>query len=213
MCKFRLWRYDETTSRRSILLMSQQLMRGKRNFTRTAVHAAPRPFLFIALNKSGSARMVTHVVRLPSLLCDPINKIQNDQFFISHRHQAEDGLPNLEDLTAKEPPSDDGASMSSVVHTPPFVKRKPQTVLFTIEVGPPLHMHYKTLMTAGPCPAHLPHGGCQDQFGSTSVSAQHCRLHEAASSRGRRYLCTGHAPLQHIGTVSRCRTYCSANAD
>lgn len=40
-----------------------QLMRGKRNFTRTAVHAAPRPFLFIALNKSGLSRMVTHLVR------------------------------------------------------------------------------------------------------------------------------------------------------
>jgi hypothetical protein len=44
-----------------------QLIRGKRNFTRTAVYAAPRPFLFVALNVSGTARLTTHLVcQLPS---------------------------------------------------------------------------------------------------------------------------------------------------
>lgn len=62
--------------------------------------------------------------------------LQNDQFFISHRHQAEDGLPNLEELQEKERGFDDGASMSSVVRTVPFmaVKAKPQSALFTSEV-------------------------------------------------------------------------------
>jgi len=41
----------------------EQLMRGKRNYTRTAVHAAPKPFLFIALNISGSERLSTHLVK------------------------------------------------------------------------------------------------------------------------------------------------------
>jgi hypothetical protein len=39
-----------------------QLIRGKRNFTRTAVHAAPRPFLFIALNASDTPRLTMHLV-------------------------------------------------------------------------------------------------------------------------------------------------------
>ena len=115
-----------------------QLMRGKRNFTRTAVHAAPRPFLFIALNKSGTSRMVTHLVgALPLNVMGSANIFKNDQFFISHHHQHEDDLPNLEDLTAKEPPPDDDASMSSVVHTPlGHAKRKPTAVLFTSDVLP-----------------------------------------------------------------------------
>ncbi|KAI4704765.1 hypothetical protein J4E89_009642 [Alternaria sp. Ai002NY15] len=94
-----------------------ELIRGKRNFTRTAVHAAPKPFLFIALNASDTPRLTMHL---------------NDQFFISHKHQAEDGLPNLEELQEKNHASDDGASMSSVVRTPPFQpgKYKPQQALF-----------------------------------------------------------------------------------
>ncbi|KAI4920111.1 hypothetical protein J4E90_002251 [Alternaria incomplexa] len=94
-----------------------ELIRGKRNFTRTAVHAAPKPFLFIALNASDTPRLTMHL---------------NDQFFISHKHQADDGLPNLEELQEKNHASDDGASMSSVVHTPPFQpgKHKPQQALF-----------------------------------------------------------------------------------
>ena len=62
--------------------------------------------------------------------------VQNDQFFISHRHQDEDALPNLEDLAVGEMVQPDDASTSSVVHTPPFVqaKRLSQTALFSDEV-------------------------------------------------------------------------------
>lgn len=45
-----------------VQVQALELMRGKRNFTRTAVHAAPRPFLFIALNASGSLRLLSHLV-------------------------------------------------------------------------------------------------------------------------------------------------------
>lgn len=62
---------------------------------------------------------------------------QNDQFFISHKHQTDDGLPNLEELQEKERFLDDGASTSSVVRPTRFVsgRHKPQAALFTTEVG------------------------------------------------------------------------------
>ncbi|KAF2251802.1 hypothetical protein BU26DRAFT_502400 [Trematosphaeria pertusa] len=98
-----------------------ELIRGKRNYTRTAVHAAPRPFLFIALNESESARLATHL---------------NDQFFISHKHEVDDRFPNLQELQEKEPVSEDDASTSSVVHSPPetFEKRNSSSLVFSQEV-------------------------------------------------------------------------------
>lgn len=103
-----------------VQIQALELIRGKRNFTRTAVHAAPRPFLFLALNETGTPRLTMHL---------------NDQFFISHKHQVDDGLPNLGEIQENRPISDDGASMSSVVHTSPFkaVKQKPQMALFLPE--------------------------------------------------------------------------------
>ncbi|KAH5423342.1 hypothetical protein HBI23_198890 [Parastagonospora nodorum] len=103
-----------------VQIQALELIRGKRNFSRTAVYAAPRPFLFIALNSGETPRLTMHL---------------NDQFFISHRHQDEDALPNLEDLAAEEMVQPDNASTSSVVHTPPFVqaKRLPQIALFSNE--------------------------------------------------------------------------------
>lgn len=62
--------------------------------------------------------------------------VQNDEFFISHRHQDEDALPNLENLAVGEMVQPYNVSSSSVVHTPPFVqaKRLPQTALFSDKV-------------------------------------------------------------------------------
>ncbi|ORY15309.1 hypothetical protein BCR34DRAFT_183645 [Clohesyomyces aquaticus] len=103
-----------------VQVQALELIRGKRNFTRTAVHAAPRPFLFIALNNTGTGRLTSHL---------------NDHFFISHRHYPEDGLPNLEDLRLKESPSDDDVSTSSVVRNSPRPnqKRKSSAPLFSPE--------------------------------------------------------------------------------
>lgn len=106
-----------------VQVQALELLRGKRNFTRTAVHAAPRPFLFIALNVSSPLRLTSHL---------------RDQFFISHRHQAEDGLPNLEEQKEQEAlheakPSED-TSDSSAMHTSPWNDvSKSQGVLFTPE--------------------------------------------------------------------------------
>ncbi|KAF2806450.1 uncharacterized protein BDZ99DRAFT_95204 [Mytilinidion resinicola] len=89
-----------------VQIQALELIRGKRVFTRTAVHAAPKPFLFIALNASESEfKLIQHL---------------NDQFFISHRHFAEDGLPNLEELLANANFSEDGTSASSVIRSTPM---------------------------------------------------------------------------------------------
>jgi hypothetical protein len=73
-------------------------------------------------------------------------------------------LPNLEDLAASETVHADDASISSVVHTPPFAhaKRQPQTVLFSSEVGRNRRRDYNTLTKIGPRPAYIAHGKCQD---------------------------------------------------
>ena len=59
------------------------------------------------------------------------DSIQNDQFFISHRHYAEDSLPNIEE---NEETDDDQASNSSVVHINRYLaaKKKPSVLLATV---------------------------------------------------------------------------------
>ncbi|KAF9700833.1 hypothetical protein EKO04_002082 [Ascochyta lentis] len=103
-----------------VQVQALELMRGKRNFTRTAVHAAPRPFLFVALNELTTSRLTMHL---------------NDQFFISHKHYFEDGLPNIEEQQEKERVLGDDQSTSSVVRTPSLVlaKRRLPTALFSAE--------------------------------------------------------------------------------
>ncbi|KAH6642260.1 hypothetical protein C7974DRAFT_98312 [Boeremia exigua] len=109
---------DRATSH--VQVQALELIRGKRNFTRTAVHAAPRPFLFIALNDLDPTRLTMHL---------------NDQFFISHKHYFEDGLPNLEEQHGKGHILEDDRSISSIVRTPPLglTKSMPQKALFAAE--------------------------------------------------------------------------------
>jgi hypothetical protein len=111
-------------------------MRGKRNFTRTAVHAAPRPFLFVALDITGTARLTTHLVgKIDFQISINSDKRQTDQFFISHKHQQDDGLPNLEDSQEKEVVFSDNASTASVVRSPPLgVEKRDGTVVFSSDV-------------------------------------------------------------------------------
>lgn len=101
------------------MLIAIKLIRGKRNFTRTAVHAAPRPFLLVSLSVSRTQRLTEHL---------------NDAFFISHKHQAQDGLPNLEELQDQRFVSEDDASTSSVVRRSTYTAvSKVQSVLFSLE--------------------------------------------------------------------------------
>jgi hypothetical protein len=60
---------------------------------------------------------------------------QNDHFFISHKHYAEDGLPNLDEAVKKQPVPEDDASTSSVIRSSPysFAKTKNTAPLFSLE--------------------------------------------------------------------------------
>lgn len=82
-----------------------ELIRGKRIFTRTAVHTAPKRFLFIALLPiEGGMRLI------PQL---------NDHIFISHRHLSSSEEED-EDEARPAPSLSDDASESSVIHSPPI---------------------------------------------------------------------------------------------
>jgi len=80
---------------KQVQIQALELMRTKRIYTRTSVQNAPKRFLFIASLAGGEGpRLAKHL---------------NDQMFISHFHDPEDGFPNLEESY------DDGNSISSVV--------------------------------------------------------------------------------------------------
>lgn len=80
---------------KQVQIQALELMRSKRIFTHTSVQSAPKRFLFIALVAGGEGPRLT--------------KHLNDHMFMSHFHNPEDGLPNLDEL------DDDGDSISSVV--------------------------------------------------------------------------------------------------
>lgn len=88
---------------KQVQIQALELMRTKRIFTRTSVQNAPKRFLFVALLAGGEGPRLT--------------KHLNDYMFISHFHDPEDGLPNLEELYDDD--DDDGKSISSVVKKSP----------------------------------------------------------------------------------------------
>ncbi|KAI9777828.1 MAG: hypothetical protein M1839_008505 [Geoglossum umbratile] len=83
-----------------VQIQALELMRKKRILTRTAVHAAPKRFLLIALlsNSGLDSTLVPHL---------------SDHFFISHYHSSSDGFPNLDEASGIA--SSDDESTSSVV--------------------------------------------------------------------------------------------------
>ncbi|KAK7516388.1 hypothetical protein IWZ03DRAFT_188454 [Phyllosticta citriasiana] len=89
-------------SRSQVHIQALELIRNKRIYTRNAVHAAPKRFVFIALLAPDST--------------DELDVHLRDQIFISHYHQPEDGLPNLDGFGSVDNDNDfDAASLSSVV--------------------------------------------------------------------------------------------------
>jgi hypothetical protein len=97
---------------KQVQIQALELMRTKRIYTRTSVQSAPKRFLFICLLAGGEGPRLT--------------KHLNNYMFISHFHDPEDRLPNLEEIY------DDGASISSVVKKSPrlasdeFVELEPR---------------------------------------------------------------------------------------
>ncbi|MCJ1457669.1 hypothetical protein MMC28_008038 [Mycoblastus sanguinarius] len=81
-----------------VQVQALELLRTRRIFTHTSVHTAPKMFVLVILNSSADPRLVHHL---------------NDQIFISHYHDPEDGFANLEQ--GSEWVEDDRASLSSVV--------------------------------------------------------------------------------------------------
>ncbi|KAK8157316.1 hypothetical protein IWX90DRAFT_391261 [Phyllosticta citrichinensis] len=89
-------------SRSQVHIQALELIRNKRIYTRNAVHAAPKRFVFIVLLAPDST--------------DELDVHLRDQIFISHYHQPEDGLPNLDECGSVDKGDDfDAASLSSVV--------------------------------------------------------------------------------------------------
>jgi hypothetical protein len=110
-----------------VQIQALELIRGKRIFTRTAVHTAPKRFLFIALLPIEDGLRL-----IPQL---------NDHIFISHNH-----LSNLDEDDEDEPrqPSiSDNASESSVIHSPP------------ITPGIGSQSHRSSLRSANPTGGHI----------------------------------------------------------
>lgn len=64
-----------------------ELLRTKRVFTRTAMHTAPKDFLFIGILSRTGSRLTHHL---------------NDIFCMSHFHASEDGLPYMDGVLEKD---------------------------------------------------------------------------------------------------------------
>ncbi|KAJ1329500.1 MoxR-like ATPase [Microdochium nivale] len=70
---------------KAVQIQCLELLRTRRIYTHTSVHAAPKVFLLIAVlgaESGGTARLTPHL---------------NDYFYIAHWHDAEDGFPRLEE--------------------------------------------------------------------------------------------------------------------
>jgi hypothetical protein len=74
--------------------------------------------------------------RSPITCNNLLTPMKNDQFFISHRHHVDDGLPNLEESRTQASISDDEASISSVIRTSALAMHtsKAPMPIFTREV-------------------------------------------------------------------------------
>lgn len=71
----------------SVQVQILELMRTKRVFTRTAMHTAPKDFLFIGIMSRAGSRLTHHL---------------NDIFCMSHFHASEDGLPYTDGTLEKD---------------------------------------------------------------------------------------------------------------
>lgn len=123
--RFRHQRYANQDFVYFRLLISEQLIRSKRIFTRTSIHTAQKTFLFIPVIGYDDAagrgvRLNKHLVSILYRLRQQCsNDDQNDFFLFSHFHEIGAGLPNLEGDDGW--PTDDQASLSSVVRKPQHI--------------------------------------------------------------------------------------------
>jgi len=89
-----------------VQIQALELIRGKRIFTRTAVHTTPKRFLFIALLPTDNGPRL-----IPQL---------NDHMFLSHNYSGLDENEDEEPVQL-EPSISDNASESSIIHSTPMI--------------------------------------------------------------------------------------------
>lgn len=95
---------------RAVQIQALELLRTRRLFTRSAVHAAPRQFLLVAVvgaRGPGEARVVPHL---------------NDFLYLAHWHDPEEegGFANLDEEEGRD--ADDGADAASTTSSESVVK-------------------------------------------------------------------------------------------
>lgn len=91
-----------------VQIQALELLRTRRILTRTAAYSAPKKFLFapvLSAESGGQAHVSCHL---------------NDHFLLSHWHDPEDGLVNLDDEYGV--PDDDASSVESVVKKSPAIE-------------------------------------------------------------------------------------------
>ena len=124
-----------------------------------------------------------------------VDNLQNDQIFISHTHDPEEGFQNLEEEWS-EREEDDGASTSSVIHRKATEQSFPaQHPLFGAEVG----KSARDILLVSPHLGHPSHRGSKRQSHhnsrNTGLSAQHHSVPPPQSSRTRRGLTPSYRAL------------------
>lgn len=105
---------------KAVQIQALELLRTRRVFTRTAVQAAPKTFLFVPVLTTGRARNArrTTMGLTPHL---------NDLFFISHYHDLEDGFPRLEEGLDVGDDVETASTESVVVVKKPLGGAEPRT--------------------------------------------------------------------------------------
>lgn len=102
----------------SVQVQVLELLRTKRVFTRTAMHTAPKDFLFIGVMSHAGSRLTHHL---------------NDMFCMSHFHSSADGLPYTDGTLEK------GMAPSLPIADIATLREKARNARMTGEVASYLH--------------------------------------------------------------------------
>ena len=142
--------------------------------------------------------------------CSPIicnnllTPMKNDQFFISHRHHVDDGLPNLEESHTQASISDDEASISSVIRTSALAMHTPKAPMpiFTQEVRCSRSRSAYVNRSIGYRKLDCAYYSCPNNSWSPCIPSQYRCFHETTSCCCRRYIGDCYSPFQYPGSVS-----------
>ena len=139
--------------------------------------------------------------RSPITCNNLLTPMKNDQFFISHRHRVDDGLPNLEESHTQASISDDEASISSVIRTSALAMHTSKTPIpiFTREVRCSRSCSAYVNGSIGCRKLDCAYHSCPNNSRSPCIPSQYCCFHEATSCCCRRYISDCYSPFQYPG--------------